>query len=105
MEPVKSSVIAAVGYDSGKRILAVMFHTGHIVNYADVSIQMALDLVAAQSIGAYYSKHIRGKFSGRRMTGPCGNCGDEGYIGDTCTDCGTGQYVEAPMKSDGRHNP
>lgn len=97
LEAVVSSNLAAVGYNPAKQILAVQFaKSGIIIHYAPVPPELAADLGAAESKGAFYAKHIRGKIQGERMTMPCPNCNDEGWIGETCSDCGTAQYTAVP---------
>lgn len=101
MLPVSSSNLASVGYDDEKRILSVEFQNGGIFHYAGISADLALDLVNAESIGRFYHQHIRGKFEGAKMTGPCPNCGYTGYIGATCSDCGTEKHIDERGSTDG----
>ena len=96
LEAITSSNIAAFGYDTEKQILAIEFKSGAIFHYAGINLQLATDLYCAPSRGSFYAKHIRGKFQGRKMTGPCPNCGATGWIGETCTDCGTATFQDAP---------
>lgn len=96
--PVDSSNIAALGYNREKQILAVQFKSGTIYHYAGVALEIAAQLVTAESRGAFYAMHIRGKFQGQRMTGLCHQCGAGGWIGDACEDCGTATYAPWPPK-------
>ena len=96
MEPVTSSNLDAAGYDPQRKILAVQFKSGMIYHYAGVEPDLAFELYAAESKGRFYSAHIRGKFSAQRMTGPCAQCGDEGWIGDRCSACGAADYQAVP---------
>lgn len=99
LESVDSSHIAAYGYDAGKQILAVQFKsTGVVFHYASFPLDQALAFGAAESKGRFYAQQIKGKYTGRRMTGPCPACHDEGWIGETCTDCGCDKYTETPWK-------
>lgn len=93
LHPVSSSNIEAIGYDDAKKILAVKFLSGAVFHYASVEADTALDLLHAESVGRYYTKNIKGKFAGAKMTGPCVACDAQGYIGDPCA-CGQGQHSE-----------
>jgi hypothetical protein len=94
LETIASSNLAAMGYDPERQRLAVQFKNGSIFYYADIDPGLALEMYAAESRGRFYSERIKGKYTGRRVTGPCPKCGDEGWIGDRCEDCGTATYVE-----------
>ena len=64
LTPVKSSNLAAVGYDPATRTLAVRF-TGtaaKVYHYKDVPAEAHTALMAADSIGRHYSKSIRTHF-------------------------------------------
>jgi hypothetical protein len=99
LEAIESSNLAAVGYNPEKKILAVQFKSGAIFHYSDVSLETAQEFYGSESRGRYYAQHIRGKITGRLMTGTCQKCGDEhGWIGEKCTECGTDVYVEPPRK-------
>lgn len=99
LEVVPSKNLAAIGYNPQKRILAVQFATtGIIFHYADIPQQLMAEFAGAESFGRFYGERIRGKFQGERMTGPCANCGAEGWIGDDCDDCGTAKHAAAPRK-------
>lgn len=99
-EPVTSSNLAAIGYDSDRRVLAITFKSGDVFHYAYVGPDLALELYQAESKGRFYTQRIKGKLTGQKMTGVCPNCGDEhGYIGATCDDCGTAAYADAPRKA------
>jgi hypothetical protein len=70
--PVASSQLAAVGYDEGRRELVIQFRTsGHrqkaIYSYHGVPPQLARGLLAAESPGAFFHRHIgNGPFPYRR---------------------------------------
>lgn len=98
LEPVESSNIAAIGYDAARSILAVQFKgKGDIYHYAAVPVPVAQRLYGAPSIGRFYTDEIKGKFTGQRMTGPCVKCGDTGWDGERCTDCGCADYAVPPL--------
>jgi len=58
--PVNSSAIAAVGYFAG--ILTVRFTNGRIYDHPGVPLYVFLGLMAASSKGAFYNRHIRGRY-------------------------------------------
>lgn len=98
LEPVTSSNIAALGYDPVREQMAVQFVSGHVVHYSQVSLEEATAFYVAESKGKHYAAHVRGKKPAEYMTGPCPKCGDDGWIGETCTDCGTDHYHPKPAK-------
>lgn len=92
LNPVRSSNLAAIGYDPEVLVLAVQFASGHIYHYANVPQDRWEALHAAPSKGQYYGREIKGRYGAEKITGTC-VCGDIGYLGETCEDCGTGQYA------------
>lgn len=61
MIPVRSSSIRAVGFNGNT--LAVLFHTSDTVyEHHGVPFSVYLGLMHAGSMGAYYNRHIRGKY-------------------------------------------
>jgi hypothetical protein len=61
LTPVESEAIAAVGYDG--HYLYVLFHTSHTVySHPGVPYSVYLGLIHASSMGAYYNRHIRGRY-------------------------------------------
>lgn len=97
LEHVESSTIKAIGYDMVRRILAVKFETDAIRHYAGVPQEVALEFYSAPSKGQYYNLNIRGKYEAEPMTGDCPKCGARnGWIGDTCEDCGCAEYAPKP---------
>lgn len=100
LESVSSSSLAGYGYDAERLLLAVQFRNGSIFQYANVPLEVALAFGAAKSKGKFYGSEIRAKYPGARLTGPCASCGDEGYLGDTCADCGTAAYVPKEKKGE-----
>jgi hypothetical protein len=58
---VNSSAIAAVGYDGSN--LAVLFHTSDTVYvHHGVPHSVYAGFLQASSMGAYYNRHIRGRY-------------------------------------------
>lgn len=91
---VSSSNIAAYGYDLARKWLDVQFVSGDIWRYPGVSFDLAERFSEAESKGKFFYANIKGKFTdAMKMTGPCPACGDKGWIGDACTDCGTQRYI------------
>ena len=61
MTPVVSKQLAAVGYDAASKTLAVTFSrgTGAIYHYPNVEPKTHADMMAAESLGAYFGQHIK----------------------------------------------
>jgi len=58
---VNSSSIRAVGYEGAT--LSVQFHTSDTVyDHPNVPYHVYLGLMNADSMGAYYNRHIRGRY-------------------------------------------
>ena len=67
MQSVKSSLLDKVGYDPEAKVLAVqMNYSSDVYLYRDVPVDVFDDLLAADSKGAYYVKHIKGKYKTER---------------------------------------
>jgi hypothetical protein len=58
---VSSSAIRAVGYDG--HTLTVEFHTGRIYDHSGVPYSVYQEFMNASSMGAYYNRHIRGRYN------------------------------------------
>lgn len=59
MKEVKSSNIAAVGYDEHTQVLTIKFKSGGTFKYAGVPKSAHDAFVGADSLGKYFHKHIR----------------------------------------------
>lgn len=61
LTPVKSSQVAAVGYDPQTKTLAVTFTRGPgtIYHYPNVEPRTHQDFLRAESIGKFFGKHIK----------------------------------------------
>ena len=57
---VNSSAIRAVGYDGST--LTVEFHNGRTYDHPGVPDSVYREFMAASSMGAYYSRYIRGRY-------------------------------------------
>lgn len=67
LHPVKSSHIAAIGYDPSEQALHVRFHSGAQFVYHNVPPHAHADLLSAQSIGSHFHSNVRGKFQATRL--------------------------------------
>lgn len=64
LEPVKSSNIEAIGHDLNSSTLAVKFKSGLLYHYVGVPLSEFVKLKDADSIGTYFSRFIRSRFTG-----------------------------------------
>lgn len=60
---VKSSMVSAVGYNSNTKDLEVVFNTGKIWIYEDVSKDVYEELLNSDSIGSFMRNEIIGCYS------------------------------------------
>ncbi len=67
MLPVESSMANAVGYDSDEEVLQVEFNNGAIYQYEDIDDETWDGLYKTDSIGKFFNKEIRGKYSYQRI--------------------------------------
>jgi hypothetical protein len=58
-DPVESSVISSVGYDTDSRTLEVEFTSGKVYQFFDVPPELARALRAAESSGAFFNTYVR----------------------------------------------
>ena len=65
MIPITSENLAAVGYDSERRILYVQFHKGQGMHF-DVPQEIYHGLLNAFSKGEYHAKYIKGVYRYQR---------------------------------------
>ena len=56
---VKSSVIAAVGYEAQRRRLEVEFHNGRVYAYLGVPASVYEELVTAESVGKFFNDGVK----------------------------------------------
>ena len=61
-QPVTSSNIASIGYDSDSQTLEIEFHTGAVYQYFGVPSSVHAELMQASSHGKYFSLHIRKQY-------------------------------------------
>ena len=57
--PVRSSALRSVGYDQEQRVLEIEFTGGEVYRYFDVPAEVYHGLMAAESHGRYFNRHIR----------------------------------------------
>lgn len=67
LQPVKSSSIAAIGYDAPANRLHVRFQSGKTYVYQGVPVKEHQALLKADSIGAHFAQHIRDKRTFHRV--------------------------------------
>ncbi|MGH8129089.1 MAG: KTSC domain-containing protein [Gammaproteobacteria bacterium] len=67
MQKVESSQIHAVGYDAEKKTLRVSFKSGGVYDYADVPEQVHKDMLAAESVGSFFHKNVRGIYQHKKL--------------------------------------
>jgi len=61
-QPVSSSNIRSIGYDSKSQTLEIEFHSGSIYQYFDVPESIYNALMSASSHGSFFHRHIKGRF-------------------------------------------
>lgn len=69
MTEVHSTMIKRVGYDDKISTLRIQFHNGDQWDYADVPPITAKQLFTASSIGVFFGRNIKPKFTGTKVTG------------------------------------
>lgn len=67
MIPVDSTTLEKVGYDADNRELYLRFLHGSTYVYADVPPETHQELLAADSLGSYFNRHIRPNFAYRQV--------------------------------------
>jgi len=61
--PVESSSLRSVGYDSRSRTLEIEFHSGSLYQYFNVPEAVFEELLAQDSLGAYFNAEIRDAYA------------------------------------------
>jgi hypothetical protein len=62
MQSVKSSNLKEVGYEERSSRLRIVFHNNVAYIYTDVPKGTFNALISAESVGEFFTKHIRSKF-------------------------------------------
>lgn len=65
-----SSMIAFIRFDHSTNTLQVEFKNGKKYNYAEVPLEVWAEALAAESIGTFFNKNIKGKFVGALIEEP-----------------------------------
>lgn len=68
MKPVKSSNIAAVGYDPERHVLRVQFKNASAYEYHGVDAETHQALLHAPSVGTFFHTHVRDHYAHKRLT-------------------------------------
>lgn len=61
-QPVSSSNIRSIGYDSKSQTLEIEFHSGNVYRYFDVPESIYNALMSASSHGSFFHRHIKDRF-------------------------------------------
>ncbi|MFJ8625895.1 KTSC domain-containing protein [Kitasatospora sp. NPDC093550] len=64
---VDSSVLRSVGYDPVARVLELEFTGGSVYRYAGVPARVHRELLAAESLGRYFLRRVRGRYDYARL--------------------------------------
>ena len=67
MVPVRSSDIAAIGYDATSGTLHIRFNSGGLYAYYNVHDAVYRGLMGAGSHGRYFHAHIRGRYNDTKI--------------------------------------
>jgi hypothetical protein len=67
-QPVNSSSLASVGFDPATNELEIEFREGGVYRYA-VPRRVHQELMAADSLGAYFARRIRHTYPGWKVDG------------------------------------
>ena len=66
-EPVSSTSLASVGYDSESDRLEIEFVQGAVYEYFAVPPTIHQSLIEADSIGGYFAANIKGKYDFKKL--------------------------------------
>lgn len=58
LDPVESSMLAAIGYDADLKALVVLYNSGRAYQYLEVPQEIFQGLLAARSKGRYMLDHV-----------------------------------------------
>jgi hypothetical protein len=62
-QPVSSSDLCSVGYDSKSQTLEIEFYSGGIYQYFGVPCELYEELMNAPSLGSFFHRYIKNNFS------------------------------------------
>ncbi len=60
--------LGSVSYDAEKKVLTVVFEKGGTYEYADVSQEVADEVLKAESKGEAFNKAVKGKFTAKKIS-------------------------------------
>lgn len=63
MQDVESSNIKQIGYDRKSQQMRIQFTNGGLFQYKEVPTEVFDEMMAAKSVGSYFSKNIRNVYS------------------------------------------
>lgn len=66
---VRSSALTSIGYSPEDEILEIEFHSGRVYQYLGVPTPEYENLIAADSLGRWFNKHIRDAYEREEVTG------------------------------------
>ena len=66
-QPVTSSNLRSVGYDSTSQVLEIEFHSGGIYQYLNVPSNVHSSLLTAGSKGSYFQTFIKDRYAYRKI--------------------------------------
>ncbi|MCK4951277.1 MAG: KTSC domain-containing protein [Gammaproteobacteria bacterium] len=61
--PVESSNIKSIGYDNDRQTLELEFNNGAVYQYFNVAEDIYQSIASSASIGAYFAKNIKGRYT------------------------------------------
>ena len=67
LKKVTSSHLDMVGYDAINLTMMVRFKTGDIYEYSGVDERTYNDLMTAPSVGQYFTKYVKNRYSYRKI--------------------------------------
>jgi lysyl-tRNA synthetase class 2 len=72
----ESTVLAAIAYDPGRKLLELTFRTNSVYHYFGVPHETFEALLQAPSKGSYFNQQIRSRFSYQRVNQPTASTGN-----------------------------
>jgi hypothetical protein len=64
---VVSSNLVQVGYDPLSMSMVIRFHGGRVYEYDDVPPEEVEGLINASSVGGYFHRHVKKRYTCRRL--------------------------------------
>ena len=66
-QPVQSTILRSVGYDTDKKNMEIEFHSGLIYQYSSVPSKVYADLISAPAVGKFFSDKVRNRFRAKQQ--------------------------------------